>query len=444
MLTVIREAAEAANEAARTGRADLNEVMAATVAAAQQSLERTPMLLQVLRDAGVVDAGGQGLVIILEAIAAEWRGEAWQEPTTKTEALPRARLDAVESEFGYCTEFLIRGQRLNLDEIRERIGALGDSLLVVGDEQLVRVHVHTHDPGAALSYAVQRGDLLDIKIDNMQDQNERFRARQRDSLEAPAATVAQPVAPAPAVSAPVAASPASGRPMPRLRTSTTLERVKLSTGVVAVAAGPGLAEVFLSLGAHKVFDCGAAMNPSTEEMLTAIAEMDADVAIILPNNPNIVMTALQAQEHATKRVMVIPSKSMPQGIAAMMKYNPDRTASENEAAMRQAIENVRTIEVARAVRDARVDGTAVKAGEVMAVGDEGLLATAPDETAAIKAALARLDREAYAVATLYYGDSVDASTAQQLIGVLRETYPDLEFEAVWGGQPHYSYLIAVE
>lgn len=416
ILTVAREAAEEASRAAaRTTH--LGTVMERAVHRAWDALSRTPDLLPVLAEAGVVDAGGQGLCVILEGMMRALRGEGLGEPAAAaspaTVAGPAFIAEAVpEEEYGYDVQFLIVGQNLDVAAIRQAIDAMGTSALVVGDEHTVKVHVHVPDPGAPLSYAARLGSLRDVVVEDMQAQYQAF-VRTREQPR-----------PAPAVPAP--AMP------PR------------EIGVVAVVAGDGLEKVFLSLGASAIVPGGQTMNPSTEEILRVVESLPMPKVVILPNNGNILLAARQAQELSQKEVGVVPTRSIPQGIAALLAFNHQAGLEENSRMMARAAEEVRTGEVTTATRDATLNGVTVRQGQMIGLQDDSLVVAGDTVDEVVEALLDRMGVADLEIVTLYYGADVRQEEAEALAARLQEKYPDQSFEVVYGGQPHYFYWLSAE
>ena len=400
ILTVVRAAAEAAR--ALDGNPEI--VLKAALHGAQQALAATPELLPLLKDAGVVDAGGQGIVLILEGSLAALTGRRLDPPSglgsIDANWLAQAGEDHYADPWGYCTEFVIQAPGLSAGHVREAITSHGGALLVVGSEGLVRVHVHTQDPGAALTVGLGMGTLHRIKIDNMGDQQRVLAAG-----DGPAA----PVAP-----------------------------------IVAVVAGEGLARVFRSLGAAAIVSGGQSMNPSTQEMAAAARSVAATEVILLPNNPNVIPAAKRVAEAAGKPVKVICTTTVPEGIAALLAYNPELDIEHNADAMVAQTKGIHTVEVTRAVRDATVEGLQVKQGQFL-----GLVAGRPvgcGSTAgqALDNALDSLDLAAGYLVTLYHGDGVTGDEAEVLARALGERPDTPQVEVVWGGQPHYPYIASVE
>ena len=413
ILTVAREAAEEATlAAART--TDLSAVLERAVRRAWDALARTPDLLPVLAEAGVVDAGGQGLCVILEGMMRALRGEVMGEVAAATSvAGPAFAAEAVpEEEYGYDVQFLIVGQNLDVEAIRRDIDAMGTSTLVVGDENTVKVHVHIPDPGVPLSYAVRLGSLRDVVVEDMQAQYQEFVRAREQARPAPAAMV-------------------SGTP-PR------------EVGVVAVVSGDGLEKVFMSLGASAIVPGGQTMNPSTEEILRVVEGLPTPQVVILPNNGNIILAARQAQELSRKEVVVVPTRSIPQGVAALLAFNHQAGLEENAEAMERAAREVHTGEVTTATRDASLNGVQVRQGQIIGLQDDQLVVSGDTVDEVVEALLDRMGVADLEIVTLYYGADVRQEEAEALAARLQEKYPDQTFEVVYGGQPHYFYILSAE
>jgi DAK2 domain fusion protein YloV len=411
ILTVGREAADAAQDAVNDGVRDFTPVMERVVTAARDSVARTPLLLSVLREAGVVDAGGQGLYVILEGGLRYLKGEP-MDADEVIEAVPAAVAAAPGEEaalqWGYCTEFILQGQNLNLDEIRERIAECGDSALVVGDGQVVKVHVHTHQPGDVIGFASSKGTLHDIKIDNMQDQHREYLVVGADSAAAHVDEKADGVA------------------------------------VVAVVSGPGLHDVFGSLGVRTIVPGGQTMNPSTQELLQAIEGLKENDVVVLPNNGNVVLAAQKARELSQKNVVVVPSETIPQGITALLAFNYQAGLEKNAEAMEQAIQSVETAEITRAIRSVKINGLEVEEGEIIGLLNGELTATGKSIEAVAGQILEQMKADEREIITAYYGEDITESQAQELVEKLRERYPEQEWELINGGQPHYYYIMSAE
>ena len=420
MLTVIRRAAEAALEADQGS--DFAGVMEAAFGASCIALKNTPEQLPVLKEAGVVDSGGLGVVVILggalEALDPERSRSVGAE--TGLEGIIDSSMaslggsgqiqdqgfvhSSLEENWGYCTEFIINGDGLSLEQVRRDCEAMGRSTVVVGDSQHVRVHVHMEDPGAAISYGVALGSVSNVKIENMDEQNVEWAAGHGSS-------------PAPSIGAPLT--------------------------VVAVAAGQGLAALFSESGCGHVIEGGQTMNPSVQQIMQGVERAGAEQTIFLPNNKNIVLTAQQVAAN-DPTVHVVPSSSVPQGVAALLAYNPLSSLEENLAAMEETLPTVTTIEVTQAVRDTSVDGVAVGLGDYIALLDDKLVVTARSPEEALVQAVGMSGAESGSILTIYRGAAADAKAAEACIDGLETSTPGLEIESIYGGQPHYHYLASVE
>jgi len=409
ILTVIREAALAGQAQASSSDNDLISVMNAIVSAASESVANTPNLLRVLKESGVVDAGGQGLYTILEGALRYLRGEAEQMQFRKPQMIVSnvpvaARLPQLASDeipYGYCTEFLLKGQGLDPDKIRTRLNRRGQSLIVVGDKSTVRVHIHTYDPGTVIRYATSLGTMHQVSIRNMDEQHEDFLEMQKERL--PASDIA----------------------------------------VVAVVSGDGLSDVFNSLGAITV-PGGQTMNPSTKDLLRAVESVIPDKVIILPNNKNIVLTAEQVQSLTEKSIKVVPTKTVPQGVAALLAFDYEADFETNFQIMEQAKSAVRSIEITRATRSTQIGELKIRRKQAIGLLDTDLVAVGNNTTDVLNQVLARLDLDEAEVATVYYGADIEQAEAEQLSASIREKHPQLQTEVVRGGQPHYSYIISIE
>lgn len=405
ILTVIREAAAAAQAKSSSNNTDLLSVMETVVEEAKASVARTPSLLPVLRQAGVVDAGGQGLYVVFEGALRYLRGEpAEAEPAETTPvAAPviPAQKPAEKAKYGYCTEFLLYGKALDPEAIREKLSTLGESVLAVGDEAMIRVHLHTFDPGIALSYAAALGTLQQVKVEDMDDQHQDFLAAKSQ----------QPIG---------------------------------NVSTIAVASGEGLIQVFYSVGATIVVAGGETMNPSVEELLQAVESAHSDKVVILPNNANIVMAARQVPPLTKKQVEVVPTETIPQGIAALLVFNYEADLEANVAAMKAALATVRSGEITTAVRSMNLDGITVKEGQAIAFLDGELVVADDSMPQVVHKLLDKVDVEQTGLVTIYYGANTEQAEAERVGESVREKYPALEVEVVAGGQPHYNYIISVE
>lgn len=403
ILTVAREAADAAAAAAEE-RNNLLYVLERTVAEARHSVARTPSLLSVLADAGVVDAGGQGLFVILEGALRLLQGRA-------VEAVPElaAAIDlrAFEGqEYGYDTQFVIQGENLNVEEIREAIATMGDSVLVVGDSNTVKVHLHTDEPGTPLNYAAGWGSLKEIVVENMQEQYEEF---------------------------------ILGQTRPPL-----LAEELGDIAILVVAPGAGLASVFESLGASAVVPGGQSMNPSTQELLEAIESLNAEKVIVLPNNGNIIMTAQQARELSQKKVVVVPTKTIPQGVSAVLAFNYQADLETNAQMMQRATHGVQTAEITTATRAAQINGVSVEEGEIIGLLNGALTASGNTLEEVVQEMLRQMKANEHEIITIYCGEGIAGTEPERLADEIRASYPDQEVELVDGGQPHYHYILSAE
>ncbi|MEE9520261.1 MAG: DAK2 domain-containing protein [Dehalococcoidales bacterium] len=411
ILTVAKDAAAAAQEQAASGSADLIAILEAVVSAASKSVANTPNLLDVLKDAGVVDAGGQGLYTILEGALYYLRGDMevlqTRKPDMVTSDIPlpikTPQMMAKDEEpYGYCTEFLLKGQELDPDKLRKKLEKKGQSLIVVGDESTVRVHIHTLHPGKILHDATSLGTVHQISIRNMDEQHQDYLGMQKDKM--PAADI----------------------------------------GVVAVVAGDGLTDVFTSLGVTAIVPGGQTMNPSTKDLLRAVEAVPSDKVVILPNNKNIVPTANQVHSLTEKVIEVIATETIPQGITALLAFNSESDLETNARAMNRAKSSVRSIAVTRAVRDAKLGELDIKKKQAIGFLEKDLVA-AGDSTADVLAeVLARAGLDEAEVVTIYYKGDAEKTELEPVIHSIREQYPELEIELVQGGQPHYHYIASVE
>ncbi|MHB1131158.1 MAG: DAK2 domain-containing protein [Chloroflexota bacterium] len=431
ILTVARESAEAARQALVEGP-DVIALLEVAVTAGRESLARTPSLLPVLAEAGVVDAGGKGYLVFLEGWLRHHLGDTVE---TGLSSPAVVGVEAVgEGEYGYCTEFLVRGAAIDVGALQNEVLALGDSALVVGDGAVVRVHVHTFDPGAILSAAARRGTLHRVKIDNMAEQHREFLLGQPDE-ERQLTDEAQAVR---------ERRHAEASPLP-VATASQFKRTPFAeVSMVVVASGTGCAELFRSLGAAVVVPGGQTMNPSTRELLEAVEAAPASAVVLLPNNGNIVPTAQQAVPMSDKKVLVVPTRTIPQGIAALMAFNYEASLEDNARVMTEAAQRVRTVEVTWAVRDAKVDGVEVASGNAIAVLDGELVGASNDLAAVALEAVERAGAASAELVTVMYGEESSQASAEALADSIGRRWPSLCVEIVNGGQPHYPFVISVE
>ncbi len=429
ILTIIREGASEAADAAKKSR-DLRFLLERVLERCGQALERTPDQLAILKQAGVVDSGGQGLVYIFEGMLHYVHGKmhglqlsavpssnnvGFQQQITAQElAMP----DGGAIENPYDVQFILMGENLNVNEVRDRIDAMGDSTVVVGDETTIKVHIHVKDPGVPLSYGISLGTITDVVVENMQMQMEEI-------VHMPAARTA-PTA------------------VPHLPPTIKLTVQPGQIGVVAVAAGEGLAEIFHSMGASFVVSGGQTNNPSIEELFQAIQDVPSDKVIILPNNKNIILAAEAARDLSPKNVTVVPTKTAPQGLSAMLALNPDGDLEETTAAMADAAQDVSTGEITRATRTVTLDDVEVNEGEFIGLVDGRLCASGSELTAVLNAVLVAMEMEDRELLSLYYGQDISEEEAAELASQIEEQYEDIEIELLSGGQPYYFYILGAE
>jgi len=420
ILTVIRVMAE---DMERTGSnyATIEELFGAAINSGDAILKRTPEMLPVLKQAGVVDSGGMGLLVILRGLYAALTGEPVELDAAPmaSDAMPGAYVDDHEEfesvediVYGYCTEFIVSHPRPDMREsevvrLRKRLEKIGDCVLVISDMSVVKVHVHTDDPGKALQMALELGELDAIKIDNMREEA-RERIEKREAALAEAA------------------------------------KQQKEFGIVSVALGDGLAAIFNDLSIDKIVDGGQTMNPSIEDLYEAIEGTNARNVFVLPNNTNIILAAQQAAELTERNVIVLPTKSVPMGISAALAFNPDATAEENQQAMFEAADNVHTASITYAVRDTNFDDREIHAGDIMGLLDNKLTILGNDVKQVSMDMTETMVTEDSALITVYYGSDVTEEDAQALTDEIEAKYPDCDVSMQYGGQPLYYYLIAVE
>jgi DAK2 domain fusion protein YloV len=429
VLTVAREAADAGMKKAWTTE-DPAVIMETVLNEARRTLARTPEMLPVLKQTGVVDAGGQGLVYIYEGMLAALRGEeivpGGPEAQLDLESIAslahenaQAKIDPSEIEHGYCTEFIVnlkttrrKTEAFDEAEFRRNMEQFGDSLLVVADDEWVKVHIHAEYPGDALNFAMKFGDLIRIKIDNMREQH---------------------------------ASVTEGKTAVSRQVAEEEERAeKKKYGIVAVAAGKGIVDIFRSLGVDEVVEGGQTMNPSTEELVEAVKKIKAEHIVILPNNKNIVLTAKQVGQIVDTPVTVLSTRTIPQGLAALLAFNADRSPEENEKNMTNAFGAVRSGELTYAIRDSKVDGLEIKKGDFLGICEGKIEIVGQDIMQTANSLLKKMIGDEADVVTVIYGQDVTEDQANSLVDALSKIYPDIEFEVHQGGQPVYYYLFAVE
>lgn len=461
ILTVAREAAAAAQQASRKDRAAV-AVMRAAVEAAEEALAKTPDLLPVLKKAGVVDSGGKGLTVIYHGYYEALSGHASDVATVATEVSPAEpapvrhdtspatqvafKVDEEISDirFPYDCEFFIRrykdGPPIPMDDIARKLEQWGDSIYVVGSEDLAKVHVHASNPGPVLSLAIQYGDLIDIVIHNMREQHEDLLRNAQAAPEGVASTGLAGAADHPEG----AAQP--GNPAGAAHADDPGPQEEQPTAVVAVAAGEGMAEIFRSLGVSQVIEGGQTMNPSTQDLLDAVEQCPSRQVFLLPNNKNIILAAEQVVALTEKKVYVVPTRSVPEGISAMVAWMPDEEDGERLfSSMKQAIAGVQTGEVTYAVRDTVYEDLEIKEGDILGLWNGKIRQIGKEPEAVLTALLeAMVEEEGGEVIAVYYGDGVDAERAEAVAEQLRERFPDHEVEMQYGGQPLYHYVFSLE
>lgn len=426
--TILTVAKDAAKKAVAVSAAEdqIDRVLELTIEEARASLDRTPDLLPVLKEVGVVDSGGKGLLCVYEGFLASLRGE---ELPPKAASLPtlkelvsaehhksaQSHMNTEDIEFGYCTEFMVKFEedKQSFDEnaFREDLSEFGDSLLVVSDDTLAKVHIHAEQPGDVLSYAQRYGSLINMKIENMREQHSSIVNEEREHV--PAA----PKAPA---------------------------AEKQRFGVVSVAMGEGIADLFKSIGASVVIEGGQTMNPSTEDIVTAIESVHAETVFILPNNSNIVMAAKQAATVSNREVVVIPTKTVPQGMSALLSLNEAASNEDNERAMLEAIDHVKSGQITFAVRDTQIDGIDIAKGDYMGLFNGKITLTAKNQLDAAKELLTKMVSEDDEIVTIIKGEDASSDELDALQAFIEETFEDVEVEVHDGKQPLYSYILAVE
>ena len=417
ILTVARGAAEKAMEIAEDCE-NLETFFADVIAEAEAVLARTPEMLPVLKEAGVVDSGGQGLLEVLKGAFDGYLGKeidlTFEKPKSGVSVKP---VSAEESDikFGYCTEFIIMLEKEFPEKeehaFKEYLMSIGDSLVVVADDEIVKVHVHTNDPGQAIQKALTYGQLSNMKIDNMRLEHHEKVIKEAEKMAAQQA----------------AQEPAK------------------EVGFISVSVGDGMGQIFRELGADYLIEGGQTMNPSTEDVLQAIAHVNADNIFIFPNNKNIILAANQARDLTEdKNIIVIPTKTIPQGITALISYVPDKTVEQNTEEMMEAMKHVKTGQITYAVRDTKIDDKEIRQGDIMGIGDHGMLAVGKEIEDTAVATVQEMADEDCEIISIYYGSDVTAEDAEQLAARLEELYPDFDVELNEGGQPIYYYVVSVE
>ena len=411
ILTVIKDASSAALKKSAGNDNDLITVMETAVNIARESVANTPTLLPVLKESGVVDAGGQGLYTILEGALQYLKGETelmkFKKPQVITSSIPLTlRLPEIiaadEISYGYCTEFMLKGEDLDPDKIKSHLTNKGESLIVVGDNNTARIHIHTLDPGNIIHIATGLGTIHQVSIRNMDEQHRDFVAAQKERAGV------------------------------------------IDVAIVAVVAGEGIEGVFTSMGVSSIVHGGQTMNPSTKDILQAVEQAPSDKVILLPNNKNILLTAKQVKPLTKKMVEIIPTETIPQGIAALLAFDYDANLETNTTLMKQAIENVKTIEVTRAVRSTQIGGSKIKKKQIISLLDNELITVGNNAIEVVMDTLNKINLAKNEILTLYYGADTTQAEAEKVTVTIRGKYPKLQVEIIRGSQPHYNYIISVE
>ena len=427
ILTVAKGASEKARALADEGCEDMSLFIDEVIKYADEVLEKTPEMLPVLKQAGVVDSGGQGLMQVLKGAYDAFLGKEIDLTIGEvTHAAPKMNLDAqadMDIKFGYCTEFIIMLSRTfnikNEMDFKSYLESIGDSIVVVADDDVVKVHVHTNDPGLAIQKALKYGALSNMKIDNMrlEHQEKLFKMEQSQGEDGQENAAVE-----------------------------ALEEIPhKEVGFIAVSVGDGIGEIFKSLGVDYMIEGGQTMNPSTEDMLTAIEKVNADTIYILPNNKNIILAANQAQMMVEdKKILVVPTKTVPQGITAVINYVPDMDPEKNLQTMEEEIKNVKTGQVTYAVRDTMIDDKEIKQGDYMGIGDAGILSVGGNVADVTFEMISEMMNEDLELISIYYGADISEEDAESLRSRVEESYPSCDVELQYGGQPIYYYIVSAE
>jgi len=410
ILTIIRTAADASVILSEENDY-FDDFLEKVIEEANKALARTPEMLPVLKQAGVVDAGGQGLIYILKGFYGTIIGEKAKDIQTVFQKKFSKQLTPSEDvgniEFGYCTEFIVKGKNLSEEKLKKAIMDFGDCMLVVGNEEMLKVHIHTNEPGSVMQKALSHGELIDIKVDNMRyEHNENYIGDKADIQE-------------------------DEMPMKEY-------------GVLSVAMGSGITEIFNDLNVDRIIEGGQTMNPSTEELLASIEKINAEKIIILPNNGNIILAAEQAKKISDKQISIIPTKTIPQGITAMLAFNPDLNIDENILHMTDSIKGVKTIQVTYSVRDSIFNDIKIKKGDILGIFNGDIVSVGKDINLVALEVLNKAIKEDDEIVTIYYGDSVEASVAEDLLKKIENASDEIDVEIYDGKQPVYHYIISVE
>ena len=408
---------------------DLEVFIPAVIEYAEEVLNKTPEMLPVLKEAGVVDSGGQGLLEVIKGGYDAFLGKEIDyssiKPSTSVTVNKVNAEDTADIKFGYCTEFIILTEKEFTEEdeheFKKFLSSIGDSIVCVADDDVVKIHVHTNDPGLAIQKALTYGQLSKMKIDNMREEHQEKLIRDAEKL-----------------------AEEQAKEEAAYEEKKTAEPRK-AMGFITVCIGAGMNEIFKELGADYIIEGGQTMNPSTEDMLNAIDQVNADMVFILPNNKNIILAANQAKSLVEdKEIIVIPTKTVPQGITAIINFMPDADVKTNEEAMLEEIKNVKTGQMTYAVRDTHIDDKEIHEGDIMGIGDSGILAVGKDLEETTKELIANLVDEDSELISIYYGEEVSEEEAEKFAGEIEELYPDVDVDIQFGGQPIYYYVLAVE
>jgi len=422
ILTVAKGISEKCRELADAGCNDLEVLFTEVIKYGEYVLSQTPEMLPVLKQAGVVDSGGQGLIEVLHGALDAFLGKEIDLSEFKGEGKPAStgvdteKVDTADIKFGYCTEFIIMLEKtFNIKhelDFKAYLESIGDSIVLVADDEIVKIHVHTNDPGLAIQKALKYGQLSNLKIDNMRLEHEEKLFKEKNK-------VSEPV--------PVPAEPAK------------------DYGFVSVSAGDGLSEIFKGLGADYIIEGGQTMNPSTEDIVEAINKINAKTVFVLPNNKNIIMAANQAEYLVEdKQVIVIPTKTIPQGITAMINFMPDLDPESNKNSMTEEIQNVHTGQVTYAVRDTKIDDKDIFEGDFMGIGDKGLLSVNKDMFTATCEMIDEMAKDEVELFSVYYGAEISEEQAGEIVSYINDKYSSCDVELQPGGQPIYYYIISAE
>ena len=423
ILTVAKGVSDKATEMA-TKTDDLNVIIEEVIKYGDYVLSQTPEMLPVLKQAGVVDSGGQGLMVVLKGAYDAFLGKEIDFSTVETKTVrpvvDSSSIDTADIKFGYCTEFIIMLEKTfeysDEKEFKAYLESIGDSIVVVADDEIVKVHVHTNDPGLAIQKALTYGSLTKMKIDNMREEHQEKVIKDAEKL------------------AEKQQSEQQEEQMPHK-----------DVGFISVSVGEGINEIFKGLGVDYIIEGGQTMNPSTEDMLNAIEKVNADTIYILPNNKNIILAANQAQTLVEdKNVVVIPSKTVPQGITALINFIADDTVEANTDRMTAEMTNVKTGQVTYAVRDTEIDGKVIKENDIMGIGDSGIIAVTKDIKETTIEMLKELITEDSEIVSIYYGADVNEDDANEIVSELSEIFDGVDIEVNYGGQPIYYYIVSVE